>query len=223
MLIIFGWLRRFTVLGIKIDECPQCGRVCEHVVGRKTNWGHIFWLPLLSLGWEHGMACTVCHAWTGIGWREVRAAMRSGELHLDRPRPAAMALLAAEAEQAALSNEPPPHPTVVFDRMLVNPKRGPWDFWTKAWPIVFVAVIAFSGVSAALKPVTASGSRGSQSTGPAIAPSLPAHQCWLGQDGQLNGCTRSNGTVLGSGTGTPITCYFEDAALETSDTLSCDR
>ena len=27
MLVIFGWLRRFTILGIKFDECDSCGQV----------------------------------------------------------------------------------------------------------------------------------------------------------------------------------------------------
>ena len=84
MFYIFGWMRRFTVLGVKVDECEKCGQVGQHVVGRMTYWGHLFWIPVVLLGFNHGMACPNCHAWTGIRWRRVRSAMKTGSLPLDR-------------------------------------------------------------------------------------------------------------------------------------------
>jgi hypothetical protein len=36
-MIIFGWLRPFTILGLKLDECANCGQVCNHFVGRRVN------------------------------------------------------------------------------------------------------------------------------------------------------------------------------------------
>ena len=79
MFFIFGWLRRFSVLGVKADECATCGQVSQHVVGRKTHWGHLFWIPVLFLGFTHGMVCSSCGAWTGIPWRQVKGAMKTGE------------------------------------------------------------------------------------------------------------------------------------------------
>ena len=145
MLVIFGWLRRFTILGIKLDECASCGQVCEHVVGRKTNWGHVFWIPVLFLGFSHGMICSTCGVWTPLGWQSVRAAMKLGVLPLDRPRPNAPAMLAAAAAQ---EGEPPPHPAAVFDRLIVNQKRGPWDLYLKAWPVL----LAFCSSEAPSRP-----------------------------------------------------------------------
>jgi hypothetical protein len=40
LFVNFGWVRRFTVLGVELDECSACGQGCEHVVDRETNWGH---------------------------------------------------------------------------------------------------------------------------------------------------------------------------------------
>ena len=37
MFFIFGWLRRFTILGLKVDECSNCAQVSQHVVGQKTS------------------------------------------------------------------------------------------------------------------------------------------------------------------------------------------
>lgn len=209
MLVIFGWMRRFTILGIKVEECAQCGQVCEHVVGRKTNWGHVFWIPVLFLGFEHGMACTTCQAWTGIPWREVRGAMKSGVLRLDRPRPNAPALLAAAAE----AGEPPLHPAVVFDRLLVNPRRGPWDLYLKAWPVLVAALLVTGGVNAATRP--------SSSASPSTPSATGAHQCWEAADGSIAGCRMNSGVMMGDASGTPITCYFTEPL--TADTLRCSR
>jgi hypothetical protein len=207
VLVIFGLLRGFTVLGIKLDECPQCGAFCEHVVGRKTNWGHIFWVPFLFLGLTHGMACSACRHWTGIPWRTVRAAMRTGTLPLDRPRPTAQAMLAAQAAEAG---EPPPHPAAVFDRFDVNPKRGGWDLYLKAWPMIVAALIAIG----ALAPRTAPSQAASHS-----AP----HQCWEAADGSITGCRMADGTVEGETTGTPTTCFFDEPLPSADVTLRCTR
>jgi hypothetical protein len=209
-LIIFGWLRRFTTLGVKPDECATCNRVCDHVVGRKTWWFSLFWFPVLLFKWEHGMACSNCGAWTGIPWRAVRSAMKTGVLHLERPRPGALAAL---SEMAAADNAPPPQLATTFDRFTVNPKRGLFDFYTKAWPVAVVAFFVLVGISVALNP---------RPTGPE-AVSEGAHECWEAADGSVNGCRMASGEIVGTSIGTPVTCYFDEAKVESQETISCDR
>jgi hypothetical protein len=213
MFVIFGWLRRFTVLGMKLDECAACGQVCQHVVGRKTNWGHVFWIPVLFLGFSHGMICSVCGTWGPLPWRSVREAMKSGVLHLDRARPHAPALLAA-----AVADEGKPAPTVaaVFDRLLVNPKRGPWDLYLKAWPVLAAALLVLGAVTP--KPATTAAGTGTTLSQPVYG---TAHQCWEGSDGSVSGCRLANGSIEGFTTGTPITCYFYEPLSATTTSLSC--
>ena len=218
MLVIFGWLRQFTVLGVKLDECPTCGQVCEHVVGRKTNWGHVFWIPVLFLGFSHGMICSNCGAWSPLPWQAVRAAMKSGVLPIDRHRPNTSAALAAEGAQDGTS----PIPSLgLFDRLLVNPKRGPWDMYLKAWPVLVALLMVVGAVS----PRTSASSTGSSSAGtPAVyAPATaPASPCWEATDGTVTGCRLASGSLMGYTTTAPITCYFFEPLPATATSLSCD-
>ena len=221
MLVIFGWMRRFTLLGIKLDACTNCGNVCEHAVGRKTNWGHVFWIPVLFLGWEHGMFCAICQTWTGIGWRQVRAAMKTGVLHLDRPRPVEPTMLAAGAPGVG---EPPLPPALVFDQLVVNRKRGAWDFYTKAWPAIVVGVLALGMLGQAFKGTSgALAGTGLPVSDPVMATYAPdAHRCWEAPDGSINGCRLSDGTLVGEATGPEITCYFADGQIYTAESFRCD-
>jgi hypothetical protein len=216
---IFGWLRRFTVLGIKIDECQTCGRVCEHVVARKTRWGHLFWIPVLFLGFEHGMACTACASWTPIPWQSVRAAMKSGLLPLDRRRPNASAALAAEGVHDDSSVIPS---LAMFDRLLVNPKRGPWDIYLKACPVLVALILVIGAVS----PRTSASGTGVPSNGAnttLYAPAEgPAHTCWQAPDGTVTGCRLANGSLMGYTTAAPITCYFFEPLPASATSVSCN-
>ena len=91
-MVIFGWLRPFTILGLKVDECANCGQVCNHYVGRRVTWGHVFWVPVLFLGFSHGMMCSICGAWTSLSRATVRNAVKTGSFpstarDLTHPRP----------------------------------------------------------------------------------------------------------------------------------------
>ena len=226
MFIIFGWLRRFTILGIKIDECTNCGQVCQHVVGRKTNWGHLFWFPVLFLGFSHGMLCSTCGTWTPLPWQSVRAAMKLGVLPLDRARPNGPALLAAAAAE---SGEPPLHPSAVFDRLLVNPKRGPWDMYLKVWPVLVAAIWVIGVVSPRTSTTYAGGttpysqpaSNGSLSS--SISAYGPAHACWEALDGSVNGCRLASGAIMGVASGTPMTCYFKEPLSASDTSVHCSQ
>ena len=218
MFFIFGWLRRFTILGIKFDECQSCGQVCEHVVGRKTHWAHLFWFPVLFLGFNHGMLCSKCGTWTPIPWQTVRRAMKSGVLHLDRPRPNAPELLAAVAAE---TGEAPPPTAVVFDHLVVNPKRGPWDLYLKAWPVAIAALMLIGAVT---PHTTAPGTPAGLSQ-PAINSSYygPAHQCWEATDGSINGCRMTGGSIYGTASGTATTCYFYEPLPTGDTTVRCSQ
>jgi hypothetical protein len=211
-LIIVSWMTRFTVLGMKMDQCDRCGRVCQHVVGRKTRWAGVFWLPLIFLGFEHGMICTTCRAWTGIPWRQVRVATKTGALPLARNRPDAMALLTA----AAAENEPPLSAQAVFDRMVINPKKGPWDLYLKAWPVIVAGLIALAILAPIVSPKHASPAGGN---GTGDTP----HTCWLDADHTLTGCRLDNGTIQGYSTEFPTVCYFSEPLLTSQKTLSCKK
>ena len=123
---------------------------------------------------------------------------KTGVLHLDHPRPHGPALL---AEAAAREGQPPIPLALVFDRLVVNPKRGAMDFYTKAWPVVVGGFLALSMVSAAMKPpATAYGGDGAGTTTSTpiyAAPALNAHMCWADASGSLVGCTMTNGRIVG--------------------------
>ena len=208
---IFGLLRPFTVLGLKLDECSNCGQVCNHVVGRRTNWGHIFWIPILFLGFSHGMICSICGMWTPLSWGTVRAAMKSGRLPLDRPRPRSPEALAAAAAE---SGEPVEPPSRVFDPFAVNPKRGVWDLYLKAWPVIVAALL----VAGALSPQNTAVA-GNGATAP--SPGYVAHQCWEAPDDSITGCLMADGTVDGDTTDSPVTCYFNEPLPSGDGRLMC--
>ncbi len=211
-MVIISWMTRFTVLGVKVDQCQKCGQVCRHVVGRRTRWAGVFWLPLLFLGFSHGMLCSTCGSWTGIPWRQDRAATRTGLLPLSRVRPDAAAVLAAGAAE----HEPPLSSAVVFDRMAVSPEKGPWDLYLKAWPLLVAGIIGIGAVT----PLVSGGARPSPSPGTDKYPT--PHTCWVAADGGISGCRLANGTIEGRSTGTQTTCYFLEPLSEVSPSLRCD-
>jgi hypothetical protein len=138
--------------------------------------------------------------------------MKSGVLPLARSRPNAPAMLAASAQEG----EPPLQVATVFDRLLINPKRGPWDLYLKAWPVLVTGLLVV-GALAPRTPVVGGGN--------AIPVSQPAygaaHQCWEAPDGSVSGCRLANGAVEGLASGTLITCYFDEPLPANNTTLSC--
>jgi hypothetical protein len=217
--IIFGWMRRFTVLGVKLDECQTCGQVCEHVVGRKTNWFTLFWMPVLFLGFSHGMLCSTCATWTGLSFGAVRDAMRTGRLSLDRQRPASTAAL--EAEGASLVEA-----RAAFDRLLVNPKRGFFDGYLKAWPVLVAALMVVGMVSpSSHASISSSSPSSSVSTSGQntlyTSTQEAAHTCWEDTSGDITGCRLADGSVMGESTLSTITCYFDEPLPATATSLRC--
>ena len=207
-MIIFGWSRQPTILGSKVDHCAACGVTGPHLLVRKTWWATLFWIPVLFLRFEHGMACVACGAWTGIGFRTMRRAMKTGLLPLPgRARPNTLEI----REQVAEETGHRPTETELYDAVQVNPKRGAWDLALKVWPVAVVALVAALAIGAALPP------------GPELpSPARPAaHTCWLDEDGYVNGCRNLDGSIEGTSTGTETTCYYTEP-LPTGDfTIYC--
>lgn len=113
-------------------------------------------------------------------------------------------------------HEAMPSAAELFDPLIINPRRGAFDLYTKVWPIlatmILVAVIAGGGL-APPSPSPAS----SSTYGPVAGPQSvgAAHTCWASGT-TLNGCldTDSTSMMFGTQTGTETTCYFDVAPVD---------
>lgn len=86
---------RSGTLGVKVDECPACGRVGPHRVERQYRWLELGPLGIVPLGLRHGLECASCWHWTPLPWRAVRRGVRARALPLPgRPRPGSAATCA---------------------------------------------------------------------------------------------------------------------------------
>jgi hypothetical protein len=198
-MIFFGWFRSPIVLGVKADLCEKCSAVTPHAILRVTHWAHVFWVPVLLIGLRHRLVCGQCGTERGLGWRQVRSALKTGRLPMP-PRPGFK-----EWGQKAFDETGRFPQEVELEPVEVNPKRGPWDLWLKAWPVLAVAVIAFAILSSStFRP---------NPTPAANTPQYAAHQCWEAADGTINGCKLTNGFVSGKAEGKQITCWFTEPLL----------
>ncbi len=214
-MIVYGWIRPTILLALKNDLCATCNVAGQHAIVRRVSWISIFFVPVVPIWLNHRLVCGNCGAETKLGYRQVRAALKSGKLPLG-PRPG----YPAYAQALFDANERRPA-EVEFDPIEVNPKRGGWHAYTWVWTIgagavivLFVATMLFRGETS---PVAAPG------TTPVPLPTSAAiHGCWLHPDGSVNGCRMHDGTVVGVPEGSPITCYFTEP-LPTGDyTLRCE-
>jgi hypothetical protein len=201
--IIFGWARKAIVLALKRDLCPKCGQVGNHAILRATTWVELFWIPVLPIWISHRLMCLGCGADRPLGWRRVRAALKTGRLPLDA-RPGFRDYARAQFEEVGRSPQ-----ESELDPIQVNPKRGPWDVWLKAWPVVVTALVILSVVTA--RPTAAV---------PA-APIAAAHTCWLDTDGSISGCRLGSGAIDGYAIGRETTCFFTEPLPTGGYTVRC--
>ena len=90
----------------------NCGQVSQHVVGRKTNWGHVFWFPVLFLGFSHGMLwLDMRHVDSSPVAGRARGNEVRGAAPRSRASERASPLAAAAAESASPRSTRPPSPT----------------------------------------------------------------------------------------------------------------
>jgi hypothetical protein len=145
--VIFGWLRQPTFLASRLEECSTCRVIGNHWLVRKTTWFTLFWIPVLLLWVSHGQMCGTCGMWTGMPYRQIRAAMKTGTLHIEKNRPT----FAAQRADMADGWGRLPSEQSQFNPLHVNPNRGPLDFYLKAWIVVAVAIVALFVLNAALR------------------------------------------------------------------------
>lgn len=134
--IIWGWVRRGILLATKQELCATCQAVTDHGVIRLATILDVFWIPVMPLWLSHLLVCDQCATRQKLGWRQVRAAMSSGLLPLP-PRPEWRAYARQVFEETqAMPRE------ADLDRIVRNPKRGPWDLYLKVWFIAVPAIVA---------------------------------------------------------------------------------
>ena len=202
-MVIWGWTVQPTILGSKLDHCATCGQTGQHLLVRKTTWGTLFWIPFLLVRFQHGMACGNCGAWTGIGFRTMRRAMKGGELALPgRSRPNTLDLRDKIWDETGRR----PSEKELYDTVEVNPRRGPWDMALKVWPVLVALLVVAVVVAAMLPPAPK----------PAPARLPTAHLCWLDDEGFINGCRNDDGSTDGTPFGRETTCYYVEP-LPTGD------
>jgi hypothetical protein len=136
-LIIYGAYQPQRILATKWEECPRCGVIGVHGIRRHATWVHFFWVPLLLLWVGHQLICWNCGLSTKLGWRQVRAGLKTQQLVLDRPRPR----FAAERKQHVDSWGRMPDEHKTFDPLTVNPQSSLWDLMIPVWLLGYVALI----------------------------------------------------------------------------------
>lgn len=207
-MVIFGWSRQPTILGSKVDQCASCGVTGTHFLIRKTWWATLFWIPVLFLRFEHGMACEACGTWTGIGFLTMRRAMQTRSLPLPgRIRRGTLEIRDQVAEETGHR----PSEAELYDTVQVNPKRGFWDLMLKLWPVALVGIVAILAIGSALP-------RGPE---PTPEPRPVAHTCWVDADGYITGCRYLDGTMDGEVGQIETICIFTEPLPSGDFTIYC--
>lgn len=106
----------------------------------------------------------------------------------------------------------------LFDPVVLNPHRGPFDFYAKVWPVLAAAILLFAlATSQPAPPMTSAVNNPGVATAAPFAPAVvgDAHRCWINYRG-IAGCSTIDGSAMlfGTATGTPETCYFTEPLLE---------
>ncbi len=135
-MVLIGLLRRRVLLGAKLDDCPSCGQIGQHLILRQTRWLSLFWIPVLLLWVSHVLVCSGCGATSKLSWRQAWQASRTRRLPLDRPRSHFAAMRLEDPYSI------PADPATLFDPVQPQPGRSWFNLYTKAWPVLLVLVVA---------------------------------------------------------------------------------
>lgn len=208
-MIIYGWLGRPTILGTKNDLCATCGVAGPHAIVRIVRWVTLFWAPIVPIWISHKLISGNCGAQTKLGWRQVRAGLRSGTLPL--PHRAGFDAYAQQMHDETYRRPAESE----FDVVTKNPGRDAWDLYLKAW-LILVAVLVLAVVFLPRSsPVPANQ--------PTPTHVVIDHTCWIAANGALAGCRMADGTVVGVPEGRETTCYFLEPMPTGDVTLRCDN
>jgi len=113
----------------------------------------------------------------------------------------------------------------VFDPVVVNPKRGFFDAYLKAWPVMVGLLVVSSYFSHPSPGASAGSSSGGSGTTTSFNTPRPvtgtAHTCW-GLGNTVNGCRddSTSAMLFGEATGRQVTCWFVEPWLD-GQTASC--
>ncbi|HXQ60159.1 MAG TPA: zinc-ribbon domain-containing protein [Acidimicrobiales bacterium] len=66
MFLIFGIKRMARRLATVFGLCGHCGTPAAQVVGRRSTWFSLFFIPVIPLGTKYFSTCTFCGAVTRI-------------------------------------------------------------------------------------------------------------------------------------------------------------
>jgi hypothetical protein len=114
-----------------------------------------------------------------------------------------------------------PDPAEIFDPVMVNPKKGLFDFYsTKLWPAIIILSIVASAARPSAPSNVSAGVR-APNANTVVAPLGTAHQCWY-TGTELNGCQDDTtfAMLFGTRTGTVTTCWFIEP-LDYGETANC--
>jgi hypothetical protein len=70
VLIIFGVRRRATRLAVVMLLCPSCQTPAAQVIRRLRRWVTVFFVPLVPLGTNYDLTCTMCGATVSLSPRQ---------------------------------------------------------------------------------------------------------------------------------------------------------
>jgi hypothetical protein len=124
----------------------------------------------------------------------------------------------------------------VFDPVIENPKKGPFDFYsTKLWPGAVVLLVVMGLVNPSSSTADSAGTPTAPGYGstisqpgtnpfsqPANQPAGTMHRCWYTTAG-LEGCQddTTSSMLFGSQTGTSTYCWFTEP-LDYGETANCE-
>jgi hypothetical protein len=120
-MILWGWMRRPTVLGVKLDQCDRCGSLTHHALVRSSYWFHLFWIPVVLFRLRHDLMCTKCGERTGLAFSQAHRAFKDESLPLPARQRSAWPYIQEELWQQTGKR---PNQAEFFDPVIRNPKRG---------------------------------------------------------------------------------------------------
>lgn len=195
-----GYCLRSILLGTKIEDCDACHTIGPHLLIRRTWWFTVFGLPVALIRLNHALLCTNCQALTPVPFLVMRRALKAKSFPIAKSRPDFDDLPAADAHGISK-----PRAHEVFDPVIPNPHRGPWNTYILIWPVVAAVLLMF---------VIGTVGRADLSTHPNLETQYgPAHTCWQAADGSVSGCRLSTGEIVGAETDTVVICYGQDADI----------
>lgn len=104
-----------TIVGAKLDECPNCGRIGAHLLRSIKEWRLLLGFIPIPRDATHSLVCGHCAFAVTLGHDLVATALKSGSLPLDRPRPSLSEFATREAASRITPASATPPPKTYFE------------------------------------------------------------------------------------------------------------